>query len=164
MHFTPVSSHLLAILSAGIEVSHFISTKHIVHIFGQLSLQRSHNGEFLANEYLGKQFVSTCEYHSLFLEVLNMCAFGQELRHIMHLVTRFLRKTVTCSRKNSSTDKHGYIRELCDKFLHQCQILRTIIFGRHVDLQKSNINITQIIIITLWRVADEQFTLWVVVL
>ena len=86
MHCAPVGTHLFAIFTAGVEVGDFISTKYIVHVFGQLCLQWGHDGKLLANKDLGKQLVRTCEYHGLFLEVLYMCALGQELRHVAHLV------------------------------------------------------------------------------
>lgn len=60
--------------------------------------------------------------------------------------------------------KYGYIRKLADELLHKREVLCAIVFGRNVYLQKCNINIAQVIIISLVRVADEQFTLRVVVL
>ena len=38
MHLAPVGSHLLAVLTAGIEVGNLISAKDIVHILGKLGL------------------------------------------------------------------------------------------------------------------------------
>jgi len=163
MYFTPISAHLFAILTACVEVSYLICSKYIMHIFGQFCLQRCHHCKFFTNKNLGEQLMSSGKYHCLLFEVLNVSTLSQELRHIVHLMTSFLRKTVTCTRKNGSTNEYGHIRELCDKLLHQSQILCTIVLSGHVDLQKCNINIAQVIIITLGRVADEKITLWVVV-
>jgi hypothetical protein len=74
----------------------------------------------------------------------------------------FLRKTVTGTRENGGSHKHGHIRKVCDEFLHQCQILRTIVLSGYVDLQESNVDVTQVIVVTLVGVTYEQFTLRVV--
>jgi hypothetical protein len=72
-------------------------------------------------------------------------------------------KSITGSREYGCADKHGYIGELFDELGHQGQVLCTIVLGGHVDLKESNINIAQVIIITLRGVADEKFALGVVV-
>ena len=53
MHFAPVSTHLLAVFAAGVEVGDLVGSEHVVHILGKLSFQRSHDGEFLAHKNLG---------------------------------------------------------------------------------------------------------------
>ena len=50
--FAPVSTHFLAILAASVEIGYFVGTKDIVHVLGELCLQRAHHCEFLANENL----------------------------------------------------------------------------------------------------------------
>ena len=52
MHFAPITAHLLTIFTTSIKISHLVSAKHIVHIFGQLGLQRSHDGKLFANKDL----------------------------------------------------------------------------------------------------------------
>ena len=52
MYLAPIATHLLAIFTTGIEISHLVSSKHIVHIFGQLSLQRRHDSKLLADKDL----------------------------------------------------------------------------------------------------------------
>ena len=163
VNFTPVTTHLLTILATSIKVSHLICSKHIMHILGKLSFQWCHNGEFLAHKDLGEQFVSTSKNHSLLLEVFYMSTLSQELRHIMYLMACFLRESVTGPRKNGGTNKHGHVRKICDKLLHECQILRSIILCRNVNLQECNINIAQIIVVSFRGVADEKFALRVVV-
>lgn len=39
VHFTPVGTHLLAVLAAGVEVNYPVGFEHVVHILGDLSLQ-----------------------------------------------------------------------------------------------------------------------------
>ena len=163
MHLAPVGSHLLAILTTSVEVGDFIGAKHIVHIFGKLSLEGCHHRELLAHEYLGEQLVRAREHHGLLLEVLDMCALGEELGHVAHLVTSLARKAVAGAGKNSSTDKDGHIRKLFDQFRHQSQVLRAIIFCWHMNLKECNIHIAQVIIISLRRIADEKFAFRVVV-
>ena len=90
MYLAPVCTHLLAILAAGIEIGDLIGSKDIVHILGQLCLQRSHYGEFLTHENLGKQFVCSSENHRLLAEVLKMGTLGEELWHIAYLMAGLL--------------------------------------------------------------------------
>ena len=54
VHLAPVTAHLLAVLTAGVEVSHLVGTEHIVHIFRELCLKRRHDGELLTYEDLGE--------------------------------------------------------------------------------------------------------------
>lgn len=86
----PVTAHLFAVLAAGIEIGDLIGPEDIMHILGELGLQWSHNSELLAYEDLGEQLMSTCEHHSLLLEVLDMGALGEELRHIAYLMACLL--------------------------------------------------------------------------
>ena len=58
-----------------------------MHVLSQLCLQWGHDGKLLADKYLCEQLMSTSEYHSLLLEVLNVGALGKELGHIMYSVT-----------------------------------------------------------------------------
>ena len=163
MHPTPVTAHLFAVLAASVEIRYLVSSKDIMHVLSELGFQRSHNSELLAHEDLGEQFMCTGEYHCLLLEVFNMGALSQELRHVVNFVACFLRETVTGSGKYGGAYKHRNIRELSNKFLHKRQVLCTIILGRYMNLQESNINIAQVIIVALGRVADEKFAFWVVV-
>lgn len=61
MHLAPVGSHLLAVLTAGVEISYLISTEDIVHILGELGLEGSHDGELLADEDAGEQALLTSQ-------------------------------------------------------------------------------------------------------
>ena len=122
-HLAPVGTHLLAVLAAGVEISHLISTKHIVHVLGELGLQGGHHGELLAHEDLGKQLVCPGEHHGLLLEVLDEGALGEELRHITHLVARLAREHLAGARQDGGADKHGHIGEVTDQ-LRSNQSLR----------------------------------------
>ena len=86
VHLAPVSSHLLAVFAAGVEVGDLVGSEHVVHIFGEFGFQRGHHGELLADENLGEQLVGTGEHHGLLLEILDMRALGEELGHIVDLV------------------------------------------------------------------------------
>ncbi len=155
VHLAPVGTHLLAVFAAGVEVGDLVGAKHVVHILGELSLEGRHHRELLAHENLGEQLVRAREDHGLLLEVLDMGALGEELGHVAHRVASLARKAVAGAGKNSSTDKDRYIRKLFDQFRHQSQVLRAIIFCRHMNLKECNIHIAQVIIISLRRIADE---------
>ena len=164
MHLAPVGSHLLAVLAAGVEVSDLIGTEHVVHIFGQLGLKRSHHGELLTHEDLGEQFLRAGEDHRLLAEVLEEGALGKELGHIAHLMAGLAGEHLAGAGQDGGAHEHGHIGQVGDELLHQREVLRAVILSRHVDLQESNVNLTQVIKISFGRVADEQFALRVVML
>ena len=159
----PVGSHLLAVLAASIEVGHLIGSENVMHILSQFGLQWSHHGELLTHENLGKQFMCTSEDHSLLLEVFDKGSLREELRHITHLMACFAGEHFAGTRENGGAHEHGHVGQVGDEFLHQREVLRAVVLGRHVDLQERDINITQVIVVALVRVADEQFALRVVV-
>ena len=161
--FAPIAAHLLAILTASIKVSHLVCPKHIVHVFGEFCLQWSHHSKLLAYEYLGEEFVSASEHHGLLVEVFDKSALGKELWHVAHLMICCLREFLAGARQDGGPYEHGHIRKIGDELFHKCQILGTIIFGGNMYLQKRNVDVAQIVIITFWRVADKEFTLWIVV-
>ena len=109
------------------------------------------------------QLVRAREDHGLLLEVLDMRALGEELGHVAHLVASLARKAVAGAGKNSCTDKDRHIRKLFDQFRHQSQVLRAVIFCRHMNLKECNVHIAQVIIISLRRTTDEKLALRVVV-
>ena len=163
MHLAPVGTHLLAILTTSVEIGHLISTKHVVHVLDQLGLQRGHDCEFLANKDLGKQVMCSSEHHGLLLEVLNKRAFRKELGHITYLMPRLAGKHLAGTRKNSGTNKHGHIGKVGNQLLHQSKVLCTVFFCRNMNLQESNVNVAQVIVVSLWWVADEEFAFGIVV-
>ena len=163
VYLAPVTAHLLTVLAAGIEVGDLVGTEDVVHVLGELSFQRGHDGELLADKDLGEQLMSTSEDHSLFLEVLDMGALGQELRHIAYLMAGFAGKHIAGAGKDGGADEDGYIGEVGDKLLHQCEVLGTIIFGGYMNLQESDVDVTQIIVVALGRVTDKYLYIRVVV-
>jgi len=164
MYLAPVSTHLFAVLAAGVEVGHLVGSKDIVHILGEFCLQRSHHGKLLTHKNLGEQVLCAGEDHRLLAEVLEEGTLGEELRHIADLMAGLLGEALTGAGKDGGAHEYGHIRQVSDEFLHQGEVLRTIVLGRYVDLQEGNIDTTQVIIVTLGRVADEQFALWIVML
>ena len=163
MHLAPVTTHLLAILTTGIEVGDFVGTEDVMHVLGELGLQRCHDGEFLADEYLGEQVVSTGEDHRLLLEVLDMGALGEELWHVADLVACLAGEHLAGAGEDGGADEDGHIGEVLDELLHQREVLRAVVLGRDMNLQESDVDVAQVIVHTLGRVADKDFALWVVV-
>ena len=133
-----------------------------MHVFSQLCLQRSHHGELLAHENLGEQFMCSGEDHRLLLEVLDMGALGEELGHVVDAVASLLGEAVAGSGEDGGTHEDGHIGEVGDELLHQGEILRAVVLGRHVDLQEGYVNTTQVIVVSLGGITDEQFALGVV--
>ena len=105
----------------------------------------------------------SCEHHCLLLEVLYMRTLCEELRHIVHLVSRLAREHIASSGENSSTNEYRHIRKVFDKFLHEGQVLRSVILSRYMNLQEGNVDVCHRIVVTLCRVANEKFTLRIVV-
>ena len=110
VNLAPVAAHLLTVLAAGIEVGDFVGTEDVVHVLGELSLQRGHNGELLADEDLGEEVMDTSEDHGLFREVFDMGALGEELRHIAHLMASLLREPFAGARQDGGAYEDGNIR------------------------------------------------------
>ena len=52
VYLAPVCTHLFAVLTTSVKIGYLISTKHVVHILGELSLQGGHDGKLLANKNL----------------------------------------------------------------------------------------------------------------
>lgn len=72
MYLAPVGSHLLAVLSAGVEAGYLVGSEDVVHV-------------------LGEEVLCSGEDHSLLLEVLDMGALGEELWHVVYAMTCFMR-------------------------------------------------------------------------
>ena len=163
MYLAPVGSHLLAILAAGVEVSHLISSEHVVHVLGEFGLKRGHDGELLADEDLGEQLVCTGKDHRLLLEVLDMGTLCQKLGHIMYLMACLLGELLAGAWEDGSADKHRDIRELFYELLHEGEVLRAVVLGGDMDLEESDIHLAKVVIVALRGVTDEKFALGVVV-
>ena len=68
------------------------------------------------------------------------------------------------ARENGGSYENWYVGEVLDEFLHEAEILCTVVFGAYMNLQERDINFFHVIVVTFSRVADEQFTLWIIVL
>lgn len=77
---------------------------------------------------------------------------------------RLTREHIAGSRKNSGSDKDGDVWQIWYQLFHERQILCSIIFRGHMDLQERDVHVAQIIMISLCGITDKQFTLWIVVL
>ena len=163
MYLAPVAAHLLTVLAAGVEIGDFIGTEDIVHILGQLGLQRGHDSELLADKDLGEEVVGTGEDHGLFLEVLDVGALGEELGHIAHLVACLAGEHVAGAGEDGGADEDGDVGEVLDELLHQREVLRAIILGGNMNLQEGDVDVAQVIVHALGRVADKDFAFRVVV-
>ena len=71
---------------------------------------------------------------------------------------------VAGARKNGSAHEDRYVRKGRNELLHETEILCAIVLGRYVDLQEGDVNVCHRIVVTLCRVANEKFTLRIVVL
>ena len=111
MHLAPVTTHLLAILTASIEVSHLVCTKHIVHILGELRLQWRHYSKLLADKNFSEQLMRSCEYHGLLLEILDVGALGEELWHVVYAMAGLLAEEVAGAWEDGGAHEDGYVRK-----------------------------------------------------
>ena len=164
MHLAPVGSHLFAILAAGVEVGDLVGSEHIVHILGELGLEGTHHRELLAHENLGEQLVRAREDHGLLLEVLDMRALGEKLWHVAHLVAGFACKQFAGAWKYGGADEDRHIGETADELLHEGQILGAVVLGGDVDLEEGDVDMAEVVVVALGRVADEELAVGVVVL
>lgn len=103
------------------------------------------------------------EDHGLLLEILDVGAFGEELRHVVYAMACLLGEKVAGAWKDGCTDKYWNIRKSRDELLHERKILSTIVLGRDVNLQEGDADVCHRIVVALGRVANEKFTLRIVV-
>ena len=90
MNLRPIGTHLFAILLHRVEVGHLVRAEDIVGILRDFRLKRRHDGELLRGEDLDEEIDGSGEDHRLLLEVFDVCALGQELRHVTNLMSRLL--------------------------------------------------------------------------
>ena len=163
VHLAPVGSHLLAVFAAGVEVGDLVGPEHVVHILGELGLERGHHGELLADEDLGEQLVGSGEHHGLLLEVLDMRALGEELGHVAHLVAGLFGEPIAGAGQDGGAHEDGHVGQLTDELGHEAEVLRAVVLGGDVDLQEGDVHLAEVVVITLGRVADKELALGVVV-
>ena len=84
VYLAPVATHLLAVLTAGVEVGDLIGSEDVVHVLGELGFEWGHDGELLAHEDTGEEVLCSSEDHGLLLEVLDVGTLGEELWHVVY--------------------------------------------------------------------------------
>lgn len=164
VYLAPVASHLLTILTAGVEVGDLVCAKDVVHILGELGFEWGHDGELLADEDAGEEVLCSGKDHGLLLEVLDVGAFGEELWHVVYAMAGLLGEHVAGAWENGGAHEDWYVRKGRNELLHEGEVLCAIILGGYVNLQESDVDVCHRVIVTLGRVADEKFTLRIVVL
>ena len=170
----PVGPHFLAILLDRVEVGDLVGAKDIVRVLREFGLERGHHRELLRGEDLSKKvevegrgrgiWKLYGEHHRLLFEVLDMRPLREELGHVAHLVSCLLREAIRGAGENRRPHKDWHIGELRDELLHERQVLRPVIFRRHMDLQEGDVDLREIVVVPLRRVGDEKPRLGIVLL
>ena len=111
VYFAPVASHLLAVLTAGVEVGHLVGSEYIVHVLGELGFEGCHDGELLAHEDAGEEVLGSGEDHGLLLEVLDVGALGEELWHVVYAMAGLLAEEVAGAWEDGGAHEDGYVRK-----------------------------------------------------
>ena len=111
VYLAPVATHLLAVLAAGVEVGDFVGSEDVVHVLGELGFEGGHDGELLAHEDLGEEVLGSGEDHGLFLEVLDVGAFGEELWHVVYAMAGLLGEEVAGAWEDGGAHEDGYVRK-----------------------------------------------------
>lgn len=166
MDLRPISTHLFTILTNGIEVGHLVRAENVVSILRDLRLQRGHDRELLAGENRReqRQILGRClgiagnvtrPNHRLLAEVFDMRALRQKLRHVADMMSGLLGEHGRRTRQHRRAHEYRHIRECLDELLHQRQILRAVIFRRHMDLQERNVDLRQIVVEPLRRIRHQ---------
>ena len=134
VHLAPIGTHLLAVFTTSVEVGDLVGSENVMHILGELSFQRGHDGELLTDENLGEQFMCSGEDHGLLLEVLDMGTLGEELGHIAHLMAGLLGESIAGAREDGGADKHRHIGEFLDELRHEAEVLSAVVLGGDMNL------------------------------
>ena len=119
VYLTPVASHLLTVLTAGVEVGYLVGSKDVVHVLGELGFEGSHDGELLAHEDAGEEVLGSGEDHGLLLEVLDVGALGEELWHVVYAMVGLFGEEVAGAREDGSAHEDRYVRKSRNKLLHE---------------------------------------------
>lgn len=111
VYLAPVTSHLLAVLTAGVEVGYLVGSEDVVHVLGELGFEGGHDGELLAHEDLGEEVLGSSEDHGLLLEVLDVGALGEELWHVVYAMVGLLAEEVAGAWEDGGAHEDGYVRK-----------------------------------------------------
>lgn len=158
VNLRPVRAHLLAVLLHGVEVRHLVRAEDVVRILRDLRLKGGHHREPLAGEdprqeRQRRRVALDGEDHRLPPEVLDVRALRQELRHVEDAMPRLPREPRRGARQDRRAHEDGHVRQPLDEFLHERQILRAVVLGRHVDLKERDVDVAQVVVEALGRVA-----------
>lgn len=154
----PIGTHLFAILLHRVEVGHLVRAEDVVRILRDLRLKGGHHrkplaGEDPRQERQRRRVALDGEDHRLPPEVLDVRALRQELRHVEDAMPRLPREPRRGARQDRRAHKDGHVRQRLDEFLHERQILRAVVLGRHVDLKERDVDVAQVVVEALGRVA-----------
>lgn len=111
VYLAPVASHLLAVLTASVEVGYLVSSEDVVHVLGELGFEGGHDGELLAHEDLGEEILCSGEDHGLLLEVLDVGALGEELWHVVYAMAGLLAEEVAGAWEDGGAHEDRYVRK-----------------------------------------------------
>ena len=111
VYLAPIASHLLAVLTAGVEVGDLVGSEDVVHVLGELGFEGSHDGELLAHEDLGEEVLCSSEDHSLLLEVFDVGALGEELWHVVYVMAGLFGEEVAGAREDGCAHEDWYVRK-----------------------------------------------------
>ena len=111
MYLAPVASHLLAVLTASVEVGYLVGSEDVVHVLGELGFEGSHDGELLAHEDAGEEVLCSGEDHGLLLEVLDVGALGEELWHVVYAMAGLLAEELAGAWEDGGAHEDGYVRK-----------------------------------------------------
>lgn len=154
----PVRAHLLAVLLHGVEVRHLVRAEDVVRILRDLRLKGGHHHEPLAGEdprqeRQCRRVALDGEDHRLPPEVLDVRALRQELRHVEDAMPRLPREPRRGARQDRRAHEDEHVRQPLDQRPHQRQVLRAVVLGRHVDLKERDVDVAQVVVEALGRVA-----------
>ena len=111
VYLAPVATHLLAVLTASVEVCYLVGSEDAMHVLGEFGFEGSHDGELLAHEDTGEEVLCSGEDHGLLLEVLDVGALGEELRHVVYAMASLLAEEVAGAREDGGAHEDRYVRK-----------------------------------------------------
>ena len=154
----PIGTHLFAILLHRVEVGHLVRAEDVVRILRDLRLKGGHHREPLAGEdprqeRQRRRVALDGEDHRLPPEVLDVRALRQELRHVEDAMPRLPREPRRGARQDRRAHEDGHVRQPLNQRPHQRQVLRAVVLGRHVDLKERDVDVAQVVVEALGRVA-----------
>ena len=109
VYLAPVATHLLAVLTASVEVGYLVGSEDVVHVLGELGFEWGHDGELLAHEDAGEEVLCSGEDHGLLLEVFDVGTLGEELWHVVYAMAGLLGEHVAGAREDGGAHEDRYV-------------------------------------------------------